>query len=109
MQSQERIVGIRIGEKNLIDAIEAEIAHQSLEPGRRARQVQVVPYPVPERHAGHAWLLRIYFPWMEIEHARGLLLPVDATQAAPEQCIGQQTEITATTARPVASDRKSVV
>src|SRR5690348_8926837 len=77
-----------------IHAIEPEIAHESLEPRLHTSEIQVVTEPVLERRARHLRLRRVHFPRMEIKDARAPLVVVYATEAALEQGIRQQPEIT---------------
>src|SRR6185312_976007 len=101
LQRHHGVIGMRRSEKYPVHAIKTKIMQQPLEPGHRARQVQIMSHPVFQRHAGDPWLLRIDFPWMEVKNAGGLLLPVDTTQATLEHRIRQQAEITTATAGPV--------
>src|SRR6185312_3465120 len=102
LQRHHGVIGMRRSEKYPVHAIKTKIVQQPLEPGYRARQVQIMSHPVFQRHTGNPWLLRIDFPWMEVKNAGGMLLPVDTTQATPEHRVRQQAEITAATAGPVA-------
>src|SRR6185437_4086794 len=99
---RDRIHGVPGSEKHPVHAIEAEIAQQPLDSGRRARQVKVMTYPVLQCHAGHPRLPGVNFPWMKIKYAGPLLAPVDTAQTTLEQRIGKQPEVAASTTGPVA-------
>src|SRR5579875_1209810 len=103
LQRNHRIVRAARGKEHPVHAIETEIAQQPLTPRRRALEVDVMAHAVLQRHAGHPRLFGIDFPRMEIEHAGGAILPVDAPKSTPEHRVLQQAEITAAAARPIAS------
>src|SRR6185437_3585673 len=101
LQRHHRIIRMSV-EKYPVHAVEAEIAQQPFDAGCRALEVEVMAHAGRQRHAGHARLLRIDFPRMEIEHARTPFVAVDAPETAPEQRIRQQPEKSAPATWPVA-------
>src|SRR5690606_1556593 len=62
--------GSGIAEIDLIHPAPLELAQQAREPPLETPQVAVVPKARLERDAGHARLLRIELPRVEIEHGR---------------------------------------
>src|SRR5690242_5624091 len=102
-QRHHRIYGGRRMDEYPIHAIESEIAHEPLQSRFRAVEIKVVAEPALERCARHPRLRRVHFPRMKIENARTPLVVVYTTEAALEQRIRQQPEVTPAATWPVAS------
>src|SRR5690606_21307340 len=91
--------------EHAIDAIPAEVGEQAVEPSGHAIEVQVVPEPRLRAGLADARLLRIDFPWMEVEDAGLAVLAVDALDAPARNRIGQQPEVAAARGRQVAAQQ----
>src|SRR5690242_8533075 len=102
-QRHHRIYGGRRIDEYMIHAIEPEVAHEPLKSRLHTSEIQVVTNPVLERCARHPRLRRVHLPRMEIKDARTSFVAIYATEAALEQGVWQQSEITPSAARPIAS------
>src|SRR5882672_3054439 len=76
--------------KRSLYGVPAKVRQQAAEPVLRAMQVDVVTKTRLQTHAGHARLLRINLPRMQVEDRRFAVEPIDACDGPARDAVWRQ-------------------